>query len=366
MKKAATTICLAIYSLGSIAQQSSLQIKNLLPHLSYIPSKSFTSLAYTGSDSVSFYTPRTASAHGFYISRFEVTNKEYREFVLYVRDSMAHILLKHFKKESKLIDWNRKINWDDPLLESMMLSPDERIFGKNEINTNKIMYELDFPGQKEIISIYPDTLVWIRDFAYSYNEPLVKKYFSDKLYDNYPVVGINNKQTMAFCHWKTRQLNKFLKKAGNEYSVTLRLPTNTEWESAAIGSKKENEMFSPGSKYRSNFGTITDKNSFVVKNYHDDGYYYTGPVSSYTAGAYGLYNMKGNVSEWTSDAASTIMNDQNNIGDGDLEMKQSFIVKGGGWKSNPFYLQTGACQFFPATAANSFIGFRYVVYIIKK
>ena len=75
-----------------------------------------------------------------------------------------------------------------------------------------------------------------------------------------------------------------------------------------------------------------------------------------------LDNMKGNVAEWTSDVASGIMIDE----DWRNKMKQSFIVKGGGWNSNPFYLQTGVCQFFPATATHSFIGFRYVVYIIKK
>ena len=48
------------------------------------------------------------------------------------------------------------------------------------------------------------------------------------------------------------------------------------------------------------------------------------------------------------------------------EIKQSYIVKGGGWDSNPFYLQTGVCQFFPADAAHSFVGFRYVVYVTKK
>ena len=44
------------------------------------------------------------------------------------------------------------------------------------------------------IRAYPDTLVWIRDFSYSYNEPMTKRYFSHPAFGNYPVVGVNWKQ----------------------------------------------------------------------------------------------------------------------------------------------------------------------------
>lgn len=367
MRKHATTIGLAVISLASFAQNSVKQfskpeLKSILSNLSYVPSKSFTSLSYTGSDSVSFYTPRIASSHGFYISRFEVSNKEYREFVIYARDSMAHTLLKHFKKSFGLLDWSRRINWKDPLLEPMMLLPEDRIFGRREINTDKIEYKTDISSQSEIINIYPDTLVWISDFTYSYNEPLVKNYFSKKSYDNFPVVGISLKQAMAFCQWKTEQLNKLLNHSGSEYRVKLRLPTNTEWESASTGEKDEKNIFSPGRAYQINFGVIADRNGFIVKQYKDDGYFYTGPVNSYTAGAYGIYQMKGNVAEWTLTPCDEIMN----LEVKSEKLKTSFTVKGGGWDSDPFYLQTGACQFFSANDAHSFIGFRYIVNIEKK
>ena len=367
MPKFVTTIFLAIISLSLFAQSSTLPIekllaKKILQNVSYIPSKSFVSLSHTGSDSMSSYTSRIATNHSFYISKFEVTNKEYREFVLYVRDSMAHLLSKHFKNGFNLIDWSQPINWNDPLLEPIMLTPDERINGKSEINADKIMYELDFAGQKEMISIYPDTLVWMRDFTYSYNEPLSKKYFSNFSYDNYPVVGINLKQAMAFCQWKTDQINELLEQARSEYKVIIRLPTNTEWEAAATDDNVKEKILSPDKVYKSNFGPVRDENGIRVKDFKDDGYFYTAPVKSYSAGAYGLYNMKGNVAEWTSTSREEIMNAEVQP----EKSKNSFVVKGGGWNSIPFYLQTGVCQFFPITAANSFTGFRYVAYIQKK
>ncbi len=346
MKKITTTICLALISSWSYAQLRGLPAENL----SYIPSKSFTSPAFAGQDSVLVYRQTIKTTRGFFANRFEVSNKEYRAFVVYVRDSIAHTLLKHINGSGQ-VDWNRKIDWKDPLLESMMQSAEDRFVGNPEIDPEKIVYQS--------VSIYPDTLVWIRDFAYSYNEPLVKKYFAHHEYDNYPVVGVNLEQARAFCQWKTTELNRKLKQKGSDYEVIVRLPTNAEWESAATNGESNDKNDFYNTSYKSNFGAVYDKNGFPVKDYDDDGYYYTNPVQHYGSGPHGLYNMKGNIAEWTSDKAGDLMNNDNNNED-------FIIVKGGGWDSNPFYLQTGTCQFFPATAAHSFIGFRYVVDFKKK
>jgi formylglycine-generating enzyme required for sulfatase activity len=367
MPKCNTTIWLALISLGSFAQPSTLSIdklkvKNVLKNLSLIPSKSFVSLSQTSNDSASFYNRKFSTNQSFYISRFEVTNKEYRDFIQYVKDSTAHFLLQHFIYGSTLIDWSQPINWEDPLLEPLMHSPDERIFGRKEINSEKIIYEFENTVHKETINTCPDSMVWIRDFDFSNNEALAKNYFSNAKYDNYPVVGINLKQAMAFCRWKTDQVNKIVSQAGTEYKVIIRLPTNTEWEAAASDDNIKGKVFSPHKVYHENFGNINDNNGFIIKTFQDDGHFYTAPVNSYSAGAYGLYNMKGNVAEWTSTSREEIINAEVKP----EKQRTSFVVKGGGWNSVPFYLQTGACQFFPPDTAHSFIGFRYVVYIVKQ
>lgn len=362
MPKFTTTIFLAFISILSVAQKPGLEklgLKDLQQQVSYIPAKSFNSLIHTGSDSVSGYAPRISSVKGFYISKTEVTNKEYREFAHYVSDSIAHRLLQHFTGGNGIdpiaIGWSQKIDWKDNRLEPLMVSSKEIFTGRPEIDADKIVFELDFFGQKEIISIYPDTLVWIRDFSYSYNEPLAKKYFAHPAYNNYPVVGVSLKQAMAFCQWKTGQINQSLKNKNAE--VMVRLPSNAEWESAAFEEKDTINLLTGGKAYRFNFGEITDGNGITVKGYKDDGHFYTGPVKSFPAGLYGLYDMKGNVNEWTSTNQEEIINAETRM----EKLRSSFVVKGGGWNSSPFYLQAGVCQFYTADARHCFLGFRYVV-----
>ena len=368
MPKFTTIFFLAFISLNSFAQKPALSLeklglKNLHQKMSYIPAKSFNSLVHTGSDSVSAYGPRTSSVAGFYISQTEVTNKEYREFVFYARDSIAHTLLSHFSGATNNIDWNKSIDWKDDRLDALMLSPDERIFGKKEIDPGKINYVIDFFGKKECISIYPDTLIWMRDFTYAFNEPLAKKYFSFPEYDKYPVVGICQKQAMAFCRWKSQQINNSIKeKDAATVEVIVRLPSNAEWESAAFDVKDSVNIFDGNKGYSCNFGTITTGLGITKKGFKDDGYFYSAPVKSYPPGPFGLYDMKGNVAEWTSTAREEIIKSEVKP----EKLKTNVIVKGGGWNSTTFYLQTGVCQFFPVDGAHSFLGFRYVVQIEKK
>jgi formylglycine-generating enzyme len=337
-------------------------MKKHFPQLLYIPQKTFTSLSHTGSDSMSNYLPRNSSVKGFYISQAEVTNREYREFVYYVRDSIAHRLLEHFREGGHAIDWRQAIDWKDPRLDPIMVPMEESFFGRREINPTQLLYQVDFEGNKETIPVYPDTLVWITDFTFSYNEPLVKKYFSHSEYDHYPVVGVTLRQAMAFCDWKTMQARQKLKdQFGEVFELELRLPTNTEWESAAFEEKDDVDIDPSLKRFNSNFGSIIDERGMTIKQNKDDGYFYTSPVKTFPAGPYNLYDMKGNVSEWTLTTRAEILNHDVKT----ERMKDVYIVKGGGWNSTPYYMQAGVCQFYRATEAHSFIGFRYILAITK-
>ena len=142
-------------------------------------------------------------------------------------------------------------------IDQMILTPENRIFGKKEIDPTKLVYHSETFDLKEAakkinegkvrsqfivkkdIKIYPDTLVWIRDFSYSYNEPMTKRYFSHPAFGNYPVVGVNWNQASAFCEWRTLYLNSYLDKAKMANESPFRLPTESEWEYAARGGRSQ-------------------------------------------------------------------------------------------------------------------------------
>ena len=152
----------------------------------------------------------------------EITNNEYRQFVDWVRDTIAHVLLGQVKtgEGQDYVDWKQKINYGDPAtsekLDAMIYRPEDRIWGRKDIDVRKLVYhweKYDLKAaamdkgksprsqfiEKRDIAIYPDTLCWIRDFSYSYNDPMAKMYFYHPAFDNYPVVGVNWNQATAFC-----------------------------------------------------------------------------------------------------------------------------------------------------------------------
>jgi len=129
------------------------------------------------------------------------------------------------------INWKSEIKWDDPtdesqrdILASMYLPEHERFYRRKEIDTRLLNYEyyyIDYKAaatkdftqgniaagslnnrpqglkdrsvyiKKGIINIYPDTLAWVHDFTYSFNEPMTQMYFWHPAFDNYPVVGVS-------------------------------------------------------------------------------------------------------------------------------------------------------------------------------
>lgn len=219
-------------------------------------------------------------------------------------------------------------------------------------------------GEEYIMStLYPDSSVWTRDFSYHNGDQMTEYYFSSPAFDTYPVVGVSWESANYFSQWRSKQYNSYREENGQFKSPRFRLPSEAEWEWAARGGK-EGAKYPWGNPYVSN-----GKGCFLANfkpyrgNYRSDGYAYTAPANSFNANDFGLYNMAGNVAEWTQDAFTEsympLTWDLNPVYDNPDEPRK--VVKGGSWKDVAYYLETGTSTFEYQSEKRSYIGFRNVM-----
>ena len=222
----------------------------------------------------------------------------------------------------------------------------------------------DFISNK-IICIYPDTLVWKRDFNFTHNDPLVLKYFSHPGYLNYPVVGVTWEQALAFCSWRTEFFNSHSIDGAQDY----RLPTESEWEYAARGGRRM-ATYPWGNNYaRSSDGCFLANFKPFRGSYNDDQGTITMKVSQFRPNDFGLYDMAGNVAEWTASSYQTTNNSTVHDLNPDIvyhahysdpnEVKRK-VTKGGSWKDISYFMQCGVRSFEYQDLGRSYIGFRCV------
>jgi gliding motility-associated lipoprotein GldK len=214
----------------------------------------------------------------------------------------------------------------------------------------------------EKLEIYPDTTVWIKDFAYSYNEPMHNDYFWHEAYGEYPVVGVTWKKAKAFCAWRTLKKNGYQKEKKRQFVNSFRLPTEAEWEYAARGGIQSG-TYPWGGPYAKN-----DRGCFLANfkpsrgDYAADGALYTVEARSFDPNDYNLYNMAGNVAEWTDssyDASSYEYVSTMNPNVPDQSNKRK-VIRGGSWKDVSYFLQTSTRDWEYQDSARSYIGFRTV------
>lgn len=218
-----------------------------------------------------------------------------------------------------------------------------------------------------IVNVYPDTTCWINDFQNAENELYMRLYFSHPNYNEYPVVGVNWEQANAFCNWRTDYLMKGLGGSA-KFVQRYRLPTEAEWEYAARG-REGNEL--PWE----NEGVSSDKGCYYANfkpdrgNYTKDGNLITSKVGIYSANSNGLYDMAGNVAEWTStvytEAGILSMSDMNptlkyNAAIEDAYALKKKSVRGGSWKDPESFIKSAWRTSEYQNVGRSFIGFRCV------
>jgi len=352
----------------------------------YVPSGT-AHIGQSDQDIFSTYTqrPKAISIMGFFIDDTEISNNEYRQFVYYVKDSVAHTIMGDILEDdfgNETIDWDYDIDWEDETLDEMFHQGDMAIGNKRELNTNLYKYSWEwldwkkaasksFAGvrsdliKKDEVNVYPDTLTWIRDFSYSYNEPMARNYFWHPAFDDYPVVGITWKQARAFCDWRTQEWNSASGKEPN--TEVFRLPTETEWEYAARGGHDLAPYPWGGYYVRNAKGCLLANFKPGRGNYAEDGGQTTVPVTAYFPNDYGLYNMAGNAAEWTETAyypqAYSHVHDLNpdikyDAAEDDPKALKRKVIRGGSWKDISYFLQTGTRHWEYQDTSKSYIGFR--------
>lgn len=247
------------------------------------------------------------------------------------------------------------------------------------------------PSESKFRDIYknalPDTLVWRNKLGYA--EDMVNNYLRHPAFANYPVVGVSWLQAYEYSEWRsdryqelvlerngflvrdaktdsvnsqssfsldtyvidpnstyggnsnvlrgkqTRTPDSLLPKSASRESGFItpkfRLPTESEWEYAALGLTEMREFnnYSGRKKYpwkgqytrtgqRRNLGDQlanfknSDGDYGGIAGWSDDGADITNQVGSYNANSFGLYDMAGNVAEWVADVYRPIVDDEFN------------------------------------------------------
>lgn len=446
----------------------------------YVPAGSYT-MGQNDQDVPFLHQTRakTVSVQAFYMDQTEITNNEYRQFVYWVRDSIAREKIyegleedeeaerfinyqdeyfdegalewveydgsdRFINREQFSLNWDRQFSYNDPslvpILADMYYPQPERYYKRKEIDTRKLRFKYywidikeaarrgtvhikpdgyDYQGNKmdddhrnldtpehpftrdpqgqdldlgyfnkkgqnnamrghenrqrfiidEEVQVYPDTLCWVRDFTYSFNDPMTNMYFWHPAYDNYPVVGITWVQAKAFNVWRTQLLNSWLVSMGDIYVNDFRLPTEAEWERAARGDLAMSPYPWGGPYIRNNSGCFLGNFKPMRGRYFEDGGFHTVKAFSYNPNGWGLYCMAGNVSEWCETAYDESMyefsHDLNtnytyDAMDWDPPSMKRKVIRGGSWKDIGYYLQTSSRTYEYQDTAKSYIGMRSV------
>ncbi|OUU21957.1 MAG: gliding motility lipoprotein GldK [Flavobacteriaceae bacterium TMED48] len=379
---------------------------------------------------------RTVTVPSFYMDETEITNSEYRQFVYWVKDSIALAMLarkadelelgedsegigefgfqdadttdlSEFQKymrtnyydlsedlyAGKALNWDADLSWDTEdyvdqnyaeVMDSLYLPPELWYNGEIKLDVAKLVYAYTWFDaeaaaaeskrtkrqfidrtpfiKKEEVQIYPDTTVWIKDFVYSYNEPLHNDYFSHPAYQDYPVVGVSWNQAVAFCNWRTNFKNGYQRDKGEPNVSRFRLPNEGEWEYAARGGIPSG-TYPWGSPY-----LLNDRACFLANfkplrgDYAVDQAVFTVEAKSYLPNDYNLYNMAGNVAEWTNSSYNSggyeYVSSLNPSMAISSEPKK--VVRGGSWKDVAYYLRVSSRDYEYSDTARSYIGFRTV------
>lgn len=242
----------------------------------------------------------------------------------------------------------------------------------SESPRNPVAIERDYwMGETEV------TLAQYRQFDPGYENGWYDMHYKDQVKPGYdmndpafPVIRVSWEKAMAFCKWLSE-------KTGRKVS----LPTEAQWEYAARAGSGEAFPYS-GSDFskHANLADVTIKELAVVgidpkpmKNpdrYYDfvprdehvnDGVLHLAPVASYHPNAFHLYDMIGNVAEWTRSKYQPYPWNESDGRNGSGDLRDKRVVRGGSWRDRPVRATVSWRWGYPAWRPVYNVGFRIVV-----
>jgi sulfatase modifying factor 1 len=212
--------------------------------------------------------PNELGAHrvkldGFWMDEQDVTNAEFRSFV---------VATGYVTTAEKPIDWEilkTEVPPGTPRPADEMLLPGALVFTPTS----------------EPVDVRDLSQWWTWTPGANWRHPQGPRSSIDGR-DDYPVVQVSWDDATAYAAWASK-----------------RLPTEAEWEYSARGGNTSDDRFWWGNDFRPNgkFMCNTYTGTFPMKDTGDDGYAGLSPVKAFPANGYGLYDMAGNVWQWTAD-----------------------------------------------------------------
>ena len=342
---------------------------------------------------------RDISVDDFWMDRTEVTNAQYRAFI----DDVKERLVMSMVTDSTSLYFGDRTGAEESLYRTNAVTGEKTLDGGRLLfsyetydrlesmrkeyregvpvtkdtayidNGRIIRQRLTRPHTSEydfvntyITQIYPDTTVWVNDFPGADNGLYARYYFSHPDYKDYPVVGVTWEQAMAYCAWRTQ---KMMEEMGDAYGDTqpFRLPTEAEWEYAARGNGQDTF---PWEEAQAGQGRAMFKANFMAAegDYTRDGNIITSRVGIFPANGNGLYDMAGNVAEWTMTPYTVRGVDGTSNINPYLEDKDNTVrsVRGGSWKDPESHIRSAWRQKEYKDTPRSYIGFRCVRPIASK
>jgi sulfatase modifying factor 1 len=147
----------------------------------------------------------------------------------------------------------------------------------------------------------------------------------------HPVTCVNWNDAQAYAKWLSH-------KTGKKY----RLPTEAEWEYSARGNTSTARYWGNNPDEACGYANVADQTaqaqiegatSWSVHNC-SDGFSYTAPVGSFKANTFGLYDMLGNVWEWTEDSYHDSYKGAPTDGSSWLGNGAKHVLRGGSWNNS--------------------------------